>query len=450
MREESSVTPFQGFEECASSIIKLTVKEVDGEILSGEYQVHELVLTQLPYFATLFQDKWKSDTINGDNACNLILPLFSTIDDFDCLIRALYRGTTPPKPQSVARSIGLISLLKFMQVDGQMIKKGIIQLRSLSFTDNQHRIATIAMLEQYDTMTDVISAILSTELMFDDDTFKVMMEQCDAELHHVKLLSAALASRATFGLSHQDTFTILRYLTCQPLLEITALPAVSKLRLPKPHGRMHWPDRLAVAPQFSSLWSVVKPQINSSDTFHKATGIFKGIYSGTVDTFVTTGCGSWSNSRKTHYPGSTTYHSMATCGLVQFFEEQEQEGQPQTRNSILCTALQNLIFIGIDLLKGGAIEKSALFDLLDFGSKKFADHVDGCDDAECVAMRELPRQNCLELDDFSLKEVMDLVSKKLDHRTCVDVAKYLLKSHCWGMASLGPLVTKSVQNMLLG
>ena len=56
--------------------------------------------------------------------------------------------------------------------------------------------------------------------------------------------------------------------------------------------------------------------------------------------------------------------------------------------------------------------------------------------------------NGIALDDVALSELLEYIQNEVGGDTAITVAKYLLNSRVWGLASLGPLTTDKVQQIL--
>ena len=101
------------------------------------------------------------------------------------------------------------------------------------------------------------------------------------------------------------------------------------------------------------------------------------------------------------------------------------------RNSI-ALALHDLLRIGVTLLKEGTILYTNFETLLDCGRPKIQSMND----------------NGIALDDVALSELLEYIQNEVGGDTAITVAKYLLNSRVWGLASLGPLTTDKVQQIL--
>jgi hypothetical protein len=125
---------------------------------------------------------------------------------------------------------------------------------------------------------------------------------------------------------------------------------------------------------------------------------------------------------------------------------------PHTISSIV-RALNELLFIGVDLVKSGLIQLDALILLVDCASPKIHDKHKGrdgksaCQEQVCLAIRKLQSTRGISLTDEQLAKFLDHAMTHLGVGA-ITIAKHLLTSDDWGLALLGPLVIGKIQNVL--
>jgi len=438
-----------------SKILSLIVVE-SGGVNPVEHSIHENVLLQMPYFVTMLSDRWE---LNGNEKLSFELPPLSNTEDFNVLIQSLYRGAPSSSTHEVERAVGMLVLVKMLQAE-QLMEIALQNIRDLAAADGVKLKDLIAALEGYSSLEEVSRLLKDTKLTYDDEILANTIRGCQKPFDSA-LLSAALDSRATFGLGEKDILTVMDYMrTPVPLqkcdrAEVVPFLAIAnpeklgsnegaeKARAARKGSYKIYPLCLEVNSRFQPLWGVIRPRITREIHFDEAAKIFQGLVSKDVHCLTTRGDGSWSNSRKTYYPGSDTQHTIVSCALS-LHADSTDASSPNP----LVFALNELLFVGVDMIKSSVLPLEKLILLFDCASPKILDLHASCDDKTCRSLRKLSKTSGIALTDDQLSAFLERAKLELSSAQAVNLAQHLLNSSRWGLEVLGPNATASIQSIL--
>ena len=172
-----------------SPIVSLTVRQGDDgcdSVRHAKFQIHESVLIQLPYFQTLFSERWVGSNEDGSGDTNsrrkelpLDFPPLSTIEDFGVLTSHLYSGMALQTVTNtdINRVIGLYAICTMLQADelASHLHANLSRIASGTEANTEELIAT---LQQYSGFDDICTSLADMQPTIDDETFMKLVRGC--------------------------------------------------------------------------------------------------------------------------------------------------------------------------------------------------------------------------------------------------------------------------------